>query len=90
MPLFHAVVRDVWNHKYADRQQRVQRAKHEVALLEQKNQKIVDALLDGTFDKATYETQREIVGTALEQARTQQSEALISADQVECLLGFAE
>jgi len=90
MPLFHAVIRDVWNQKHADRQQRVQRAKQEVASLEEKSQKIIDALLDGTFDKATYETQREIVGTALEKARIQQSEALISADQVECLLEFAE
>jgi hypothetical protein len=90
MSLFRAVVRDVWAQKRADHEQQLQRAKLAIASLEKRNQQIVEAFLDGTFDKVTYETQRETVGTALDKARLLQSEALVSADQVESLLEFAE
>ena len=89
MPLFRAVVRDVWKQKHVDHEQRLQQGKQVIGALEKKNQQIVDAFLEGTFDRPTYEAQRERVGTALKEARVQQSEALISADQVECLLEFA-
>ncbi len=90
IPLFQAAVRDVWKQKHVDHEQRLQQAKQRISVLEKRNQQIVDAFLEGTFDKATYETQREKVGTALDEARAQQSEELIGAEQVECLLEFAE
>ena len=58
--------------------------------MESRTQRLVDLLVDGQIDKVVYDDQREKVGTALDKAKVVQSEVLISAGKVDCLLDFAE
>ena len=90
MPLFHEVVRDVWRQRNTAQTELAARLAKTIASLEARDQKVIDLFVDGQFDKATYEDQRERVGTALNKARSQQSEALMPIEQIESLLEFAE
>lgn len=90
MALFRDVVRDVWKQKHADHGALVARVDKELPLLEARNQKLVDLFIDGQIDKATYDDQRGKVGTMLDTLRRKKSEALVSSEQVDSLLDFAE
>ena len=90
MRLFNEVVKDVWRQKHADSEQRREQARKAGDLWQARLERLNDLMLDAKVDEQTYQEQRERIGTALQQAHNQEAEALISADEVECLLEFAE
>ncbi len=90
MLLFREVVIDAWKQKHAHQQERLSRAEKQIAELETQSQKLLDLLLRGTVDEKTYQMGMERVGTGLEEARNQTSESLLSLDQLEHLVDFAE
>ena len=87
---FREVVRDVWRQKHADHEALVARLEKDIALLEVKDQRLVDLFVNEQINKATYDDQRGKVGTMLNDLRRQESETLVSREQVDCLLDFAE
>ena len=56
MSLFHAAVRDVLRQKHVDYEQQLQQTRQVISNLEKKKQLIIDAFLEGTFDKFTFGT----------------------------------
>ena len=90
MPLFNEIVKDVWHQKHANHEALIARATETIISLETREQKLIDLFVEGHIDKETYDSQRKKVGTALETARNQQSEVLMSAAQLNDLLDFAE
>jgi hypothetical protein len=90
MPLFREVIGDVWRQKHAEQESLAARLDKDLVSLQAKSQKLVDLFVGDQIDKATYDDQREKVGTALDKLRRQKSDVLINAEQVDCLLDFAE
>ena len=90
LPLFREVVRDVWRQKHADQEALAARLEKDITLLEAKDQRLVDLFINEQIDKATYDDQRGKVGTILNNVRRQKSETLVSPEQVDCLLDFAD
>jgi site-specific DNA recombinase len=90
MPLFGEVIKDVWEQKHAEHKTLAARVEKELALLEAKDERLVDLFVNEQIDKATYDDQRRKVGTALDKLRRQRTEALVSREQVDSLLDFAE
>ena len=90
LPLFREVLRDVWTIKNNQRENLLTQARQRISDLEGRQQKLVDAVVDGRISKETYDNQSLVVGTDLEAAKIRESEALIGAAQIERLLEFAE
>ena len=90
MPLFHEVVKDVWKQKQAVNEETAALLNKRIAALEGKKQQLIDAVVTERIDKATYDDQITRVGTDLAAAQSQLSETLISAEELECLLEFAD
>ncbi len=90
MPLFHAIVKDVWGQKQADREEAVGLIKKRLTALEGRKQLLVEAVIEKRIDKTTYDDQIARVGTEFAAAQSQLTDTLVSAEQLECLLAFAD
>ena len=57
--------------------------------LENRKQNLIESVVDGRIDKATYDNQLERVGTELKAIQEKLSEASVSAQELDCLVEFA-
>jgi hypothetical protein len=89
IPLFEAIVRDVWKAKQADHEQAASLISKRIASMEARKQRLIESVVDGRIDKATYDDQIGRVGTDLAAAQGQLSQTLIGAEELDCLLEFA-
>jgi site-specific DNA recombinase len=90
MPLFHAIVTDVWKQKQAQHEEAAALVKKRIADVEARKQLVVDAVIEKRIDKATYDDQMAIVGTELSAAQSQLAGTLVNEEELECLLQFAD
>ncbi len=90
MPLFHAIVADVWKQKQADHEQQATLVQNRISAIDARKQKLIDAVVEKLIAKDVYDSQMEIVGTELAAAQSQLSETVIDAQKLECLLEFAD
>jgi site-specific DNA recombinase len=89
MPVFRAIVTDVWHRKHADHEQQASLVQKRILAIEAREQKLTDAVVEKLIAKEVYDKQMAIVGTELAEAKSQLSETMIGAEQLECLLEFA-
>ena len=88
--LFHAVVKDVWRQKHAQRIAAEAQAGKTRKALEEKKQRALNLYVDGKISDDDYQKQASAVGTALNQLGPQLTAGEISDDELERLLEFAD
>jgi hypothetical protein len=88
MRLFKEIVRQVWKQTVSESILRSAKAK--LAELENRQNRLVDFLLEGRLDQPTYEKQTVRLRTEVEQAERELREADLEQLDVEAVLGFAE
>jgi hypothetical protein len=84
------VVQEVWEQRNHDQKHLAELAQRKVGELKDRKQKLVDFLLRGATNQATYQEQIERVGTELAVAEAGLSEQNIPEEEVSVLLEFAE
>lgn len=90
MALFEETLIDVWHQKHAEREEMIARLQDEKSKLEQRKQRLLDLMVDGTLTAPEYEKQVKRVGTTLTALEKQVPDELASAQEIQCLVEFAE
>jgi site-specific DNA recombinase len=90
MALFEEIIIDVWRLKHAEREEMIVRLQHEKSKLEQRKQRLLDLMVDGTLTAPDYEKQVKRVGTTLTALEKEVPDELASAQELQCLVEFAE
>ena len=90
MKVFKEVVRRVWKQKQADAENSIKAVTQRLKALQERKDRLVDAILEKRIDKKTYDEQVERLNTKVEEAQREFQDNELECMEVEAVLEFAD